>query len=75
MAPPRRWPGRGDDDETWRLLEDQWARWQRQAPRAPLMVVGLLLLGIGLIWLVTGVYTVGPGEQGVVRQAPRCTHP
>jgi membrane protease subunit HflK len=33
-----------------------------------MIVVGLLLLGIVLIWLATGVYTVGPGEQGVVRR-------
>jgi modulator of FtsH protease HflK len=33
-----------------------------------MIVVGLLLLCIVLIWLATGVYTVGPGEQGVVRR-------
>jgi membrane protease subunit HflK len=33
-----------------------------------MLVVGLLLLCLVLIWLATGVYTVGPGEQGVVRR-------
>jgi membrane protease subunit HflK len=68
MTPPPRWPRRGDDDETWSQLTDQFERWQRQSPQAPVIVVGLLLLCIVLIWLATGVYTVGPGEQGVVRR-------
>jgi regulator of protease activity HflC (stomatin/prohibitin superfamily) len=33
-----------------------------------MIIVGLLILVVGLIWLATGVYTVGPGEQGVVRR-------
>jgi modulator of FtsH protease HflK len=68
MTPPPRWPRRSDDDDAWRQLGDQFERWQHQSPRAPMLVVGLLLLCIVLIWLATGVYTVGPGEQGVVRR-------
>jgi modulator of FtsH protease HflK len=67
MTPPHRWPGRSDDDDAWHQLGDQFERWQHQSPRAPMLVVGLLL-GIVLIWLATGVYTVGPGEQGIVRR-------
>src|SRR5512145_966005 len=33
-----------------------------------MLVVALLLLCLVLIWFATGVYTVGPGEQGVVRR-------
>src|SRR5262245_9535556 len=68
MTPPHQWPRRGDDDDTWGQLGDQFERWKRQSPRASRIVVGLLLLCIVLIWLATGVYTVGPGEQGVVRR-------
>src|SRR5262247_1430655 len=68
MTPPHQWPRRGDDDDTWGQLGDQFERWKRRSPRASMIVVGLLLLCIVLIWLATGVYTVGPGEQGVVRR-------
>jgi modulator of FtsH protease HflK len=68
MPPPHQWPSRSDDDDTWGQLGDQFERWKRQSPRASMIVVGLLLLCIVLIWLATGVYTVGPGEQGVVRR-------
>ena len=68
MTPPHQWPSRSDDDDTWGQLGDQFERWKRQSPRASMIVVGLLLLCIMLIWLATGVYTVGPGEQGVVRR-------
>lgn len=68
MTPPHQWPRRGDDNDTWGQLGDQFERWKRQSPRASMIVVGLLLLCIVLIWLATGVYTVGPGEQGVVRR-------
>src|SRR5215510_11210874 len=66
MPLPHRWP-RMDDDDAWRQLGDQFERWQRQSPRAPMIVVGVLLC-IVLLWLSTGVYTVEPGEQGVVRR-------
>src|SRR5215510_4421706 len=68
MTPQHQWPRRGDDDDTWGQLGDQFERWKRRSPRASMMVVGLLLLSSVLIWLATGVYTVGPGEQGVVRR-------
>ena len=68
MTPPHQWPRRGDDDDTWGQLGDQFERWKRRSPRASMIVVGLLLLCIVLVWLATGVYTVGPGEQGVVRR-------
>ena len=68
MTPPHQWPGRGNNDDAWSQLGDQFERWKRQSPRAFMIVVGLLLLCIVLIWLATGVYTVGPGEQGVVRR-------
>ena len=68
MTPPPQWPRRGDDDDTWRQLGDQFERWQSRSPRAPMIVAGLIILVIGLIWLATGVYTVRPGEQGVVRR-------
>jgi modulator of FtsH protease HflK len=68
MTPPSQWPKRGDNDDTWGQLGDQFERWQRQFPPASMIVAGLLILVIGLIWLSTGVYTVEPGEQGVVRR-------
>jgi membrane protease subunit HflK len=33
-----------------------------------MIVAGLIILVVGLIWLATGVYTVQPGEVGVVRR-------
>ena len=73
MTPPHQWPRRGDDDDTWDQLGDQFERWKRQSPRASMIVVGLLLC-IVLIWLATGVYTVGPGEQGVVAALAKKWH-
>jgi membrane protease subunit HflK len=68
MAAPRQFPGDFAGEEVWRQLAQRWKDWQRRSPQAPMIVVGALLLVVLLIWLATGVYTVGPGEQGVVRR-------
>jgi membrane protease subunit HflK len=49
-------------------LAERWQNWQRRSPKAPLIVIGAIALLVLLIWLATGFYVVGPGEQGVVRR-------
>ena len=68
MAAPHQFPGDFDGDKVWNQLTKLWGDWQRRSPQAPVIVAGAILLAVLLIWLVTGVYTVGPGEQGVVRR-------
>ncbi|MFQ5990438.1 MAG: hypothetical protein ACE5K9_11030, partial [Candidatus Methylomirabilales bacterium] len=53
-----RWPGGGGD---WEELRSRVPRFSRTLVLAAVVVVLL-------IWLGTGLYKVGPGEQGVVRR-------
>ena len=57
----------GENGETvWEELWEKWMRWRQGGGRRktwPFLVV--ILIGI---WLATGIYSVAPGEQGVVRQ-------
>jgi modulator of FtsH protease HflK len=68
MTQPRQFPRDFDGDDVWRQLAQQWEEWQRRSPQAPVVIVGAIVLLVVLIWLVTGIYTIGPGEQGVVRR-------
>jgi membrane protease subunit HflK len=57
---------RPPDFET--LLKRFWAEWRRYVPpgalgRSGITIIALLVLGL---WLISGVYTVNPQEQGVV---------
>jgi membrane protease subunit HflK len=64
----RRFPEESDGSEILDQLTKNWERWQQQFPKSPILVVGgIFLLGV-LLWLATGFYVVGPGEQGVVRR-------
>ncbi|MBI4491788.1 MAG: FtsH protease activity modulator HflK [Chloroflexi bacterium] len=60
-------PGLGrrrlDPDEELRLTQEAVRRITRRVTRLTPLVLGLLLLG----WLATGIYTVQPGEVGVIR--------
>lgn len=67
MTPPRRlFEMFGSNVVRGRPLQN-WQRWQ-QFPKAPVLVVGGSALLVVLLWLATGLYTVGPGEQGVIRR-------
>jgi membrane protease subunit HflK len=68
MTPPRQFPGDFEGDDMWEQLSTRWERWQQRTPKAPLIVGGAIIAVLVLLWLATGVYTVGPGEQGVVRR-------
>jgi membrane protease subunit HflK len=61
-------PGEFEGDEVLGQLAERWQDWQRQSPKAPFIVIGIVGLIALLIWLATGFYMVGPGEQGVVRR-------
>jgi membrane protease subunit HflK len=71
MTPPRQFPGDFEGDDVWEQLTTRWERWQQQTPKAPLIVAGAVIIVILGLWLATGVYTVGPGEQGVIRRFGR----
>lgn len=62
----RPFPPEFEGDEVFGQLAERWQQWQRQSPRAPFIVVGVVVAIAALIWLATGFYVVGPGEQGVV---------
>src|SRR5215475_676970 len=64
----RPFPGEFEGDEVLGQLAERWQNWQRQSPKAPFVVVGVIGLVVLLVWLATGFYVVGPGEQGVVRR-------
>lgn len=40
----------------------------RQRFKAPILLAGALGLVALLVWLASGIYTVNPGEQGVIRR-------
>src|SRR5215813_3173836 len=67
----RPFPGEFEGDEVLGQLAERWQNWKRQSPKAPLLVVGVFGLVVLLVWLATGFYVVGPGEQGVVRRFGR----
>lgn len=62
----RQFPGEFEGDEFLGQLAERWQQWQRQSPKAPMIVVGAIVAIALVIWLATGFYVVGPGEQGVV---------
>ena len=66
MAP--RFPDDFAEDNTWGQWPTRWKRWPQHVPKAPLLVGGISALCVLLLWLATGIYTVGPGEQGVSRR-------
>jgi modulator of FtsH protease HflK len=68
MTPPRQFPGDFEGDDMWEQLSTRWDRWQQKTPKAPFIVGGAVIAVLVLLWLATGIYTVGPGEQGVVRR-------
>ena len=68
MTPPRQFPGDFEGDDVWEQLTTRWGRWQRQTPKAPIIVAAAVIAVILGLWLATGLYTVDPGEQGVVRR-------
>ncbi len=57
-----------EQEDVFGPLAERWQQWQRQSPETPLMVIGAVAVVAVLIWLATGFYVVGPGEQGVVRR-------
>jgi membrane protease subunit HflK len=71
MTPPRQFPGDFEGDDVWEQLSTRWERWQRQTPKAPIIVAAAVIAVVLVLWLITGFYTVGPGEQGVVRRFGR----
>jgi membrane protease subunit HflK len=58
------WPQSNDE---WDELRDRL----RQVREIPPKFVGLIALFLLLLWAATGIYIVGPGEQGVVLQFGR----
>lgn len=60
-----RWPPRGGDEFIW--IEKARALLNRTGPYMYIGAAGVLLL----LWLATGFYVVGPGEQGVERRFGR----
>jgi hypothetical protein len=57
-----RFPRDFEGQDVWGQLADRWQQWQRSSAKAPLIVVGTIVLIVVLLWLATGVYMVGPGE-------------
>jgi membrane protease subunit HflK len=55
------------EEDVWVQVAKRWRQWQRQSPTAPVIVVGAIMLIVVLLWLASGFYVVGPGEQGVLR--------
>jgi membrane protease subunit HflK len=64
----RPFPGDFEGEDVFGQLGERWQSWQRRSPKAPFIVAGAVGLIAVLIWLATGFYVVGPGEQGVVRR-------
>jgi membrane protease subunit HflK len=64
----RPFPDEFGGDEVLGQLAERWQQWQQRSPKAPWVVGGVVLAIVALIWLATGFYMVGPGEQGVVRR-------
>jgi modulator of FtsH protease HflK len=67
----------GDDrrfGRGWPPQDSDWEEIRQKMPQLPNLTqknASLLIAGILLIWLATGIYIVGPGEQGVVLQFGR----
>ena len=47
--------------------------WQRKIKRVPSGIGWIVILGIIAIWLLTGIYTIGPSEVGLVKRFGRYT--
>jgi len=63
-----RFPDDFAGDNTWGQWPARWERWLQHMPKAPMLVVVISALLVLLLWLATGIYTVGPGEQGMIRR-------
>jgi modulator of FtsH protease HflK len=63
-----RFPDDFAEDNTWGQWPTRWERWPQHLPKGPMLVAGISALLVLLLWLATGIYTVGPGEQGVIRR-------
>ncbi len=61
-------PTGGPGDEFPKILEDIW-QWLVEWGLGK--VIGIVVVSVAVIWLLTGIYIVGPGEVGVVRQFGR----
>jgi len=57
-------PAYVDWEETFREVRRRWS----QRPPSLLRVLYVVPIAIIAIWLLTGIYQVGPGERGVIRQ-------
>jgi membrane protease subunit HflK len=60
----------------WPPQDGDWEQLRQRMPQLPHFTrknASLLTAAILLVWLATGVYIVGPGEQGVVLQFGRVT--
>jgi membrane protease subunit HflK len=64
----RPFPGEFEGDEILGQLAERWQHWQQRSPKAPLIMIAAVAIIALLIWLATGFYMIGPGEQGVVRR-------
>ena len=59
-------PDRGQSDEV-DIFQSLRAEFNQLIARTRMSLIGSVALGIAfLLWLVSGIYTVGPGERGVV---------
>ncbi len=54
-------------NRTQQSWEDVWQDFRKRFRFGKWFILGIVLI----VWLATGIYTVGPGEQGVVRQFGR----
>ncbi len=61
------WPGGSSDIDWEESVRELRRRWSATSPSS-LRLLYLVPAVIMVIWLLTGVYQVGPGDRGVVRQ-------
>ena len=66
--PPGGGGGGGQPPDLEELLRRAQERWRAMVPRGGFTGGGLALIGLGIVvvWLLSGVYSVGADEQGVV---------
>jgi modulator of FtsH protease HflK len=56
-----------DEEEIQRRIEESMRRTTQRARRVASRVVPGLVLLVGLLWIASGIYTVQPGQVGVIR--------